>query len=202
MSDAPSRIADEDLLRLAEFLDSDEAGEEALDISQLDGFLTALAVGPVDVPEERWWPQIWGPRPRFRDPSERARLEDVVRERYREVCELIATDPEAWAPIYYETEDDEIVVSSWCGGFVLGMEMAREEWLPLFEDEEGFVLVLPILLAASDGELAEELELDPEEVANVLEQAPELVPSCVVGIHEFFADRSGGGDGAVNGYGA
>lgn len=201
MSDAPTRIPDEELLRLAEFLDSDEAGEEALDISQLDGFLTALAVGPVEVPEEEWWPHIWGGKARFRDAAERERLETVVRQRYREVSELLAGDPEDWAPIFYETEEGEVLADAWCGGFVLGMEIDREAWLPLFEDEEGFVLVLPVLLTASEGELGEELEIDPEEVRNVLEQAPELVPGCVVGIREFFARRATGGEGAVNGYG-
>lgn len=192
MSDAPTRIADEELLRLAEFLDSGEAGEEALDISQLDGLLTALAVGPCRLPEDRLWREIWGPQPRFRDAHERLQLETIVRRRQAEIATLIAEDPESWAPVFYETEAGEILVSAWCGGFVLGMETAREAWLPLFEDEEGFVLVLPILLAASEGELADELELDPDEVASIMEQAPELIPGCAVAIRDFFAQRAAG----------
>lgn len=201
MRSAPTRISDEDLLRLAEFLDSEEAGEEALDISQLDGFLTALAVAPIKVPEAEWWPQIWGERPRFPDSALRAQLENVVRQRFREVTALLAEDPQEWAPIFYETEEGEVLADAWCGGFVLGMEMRRDAWLPLFADEEGFVLVLPVLLVASEGALGDELDIDPEEVQNVLDQAPELVPSCVAGIREFFARRAGGDDRQVNGYG-
>jgi uncharacterized protein len=201
MRDAPTRISDEELLRLAEFLDSEDAGEEALDISQLDGFLTALAVGPVAVPEAEWWPQIWGEKPHFPDPALREQLENIVRQRFREVAASLAQDPQEWTPIFYETEEGEVLADAWCGGFVLGMEMRRDAWLPLFTDEESFVLVLPVLLVASEGELGAELDIDPEEVQNVLDQAPELVPGCVAGIREFFARRAAGEDGQVNGYG-
>lgn len=199
MSDAQSRIPDEELAHLAEFLESDEAGEEALDISQLDGFLTALAVGPARLSEEAMWPLVFGPRPHFRDAAQRERLEGVVRQRLAEIVEQVAQDPDNWAPIFYEAEDGEVLVGAWCSGFVAGMEAARETWLPLLEDEEGFLLLLPILVVASDGELAEELELDVEEVAGMMEQAPDLVPGCVLGIREFFDDRAAGGPQPMNG---
>jgi uncharacterized protein len=57
----PELPLDEDELdELDDFLRSEAVGEDAMDVSMLDGFLTALAVGPTNLPPALWLPMIWG----------------------------------------------------------------------------------------------------------------------------------------------
>src|SRR4029077_20912920 len=48
-----------DLERLDEFLASDRAPAECMQLSELDGFLTGVAVGPELIPPSVWLPMIW-----------------------------------------------------------------------------------------------------------------------------------------------
>ena len=42
------------LERLQQFLDADDLHDEALDYLAGHGYLTALSISPVDVPEQEW----------------------------------------------------------------------------------------------------------------------------------------------------
>src|SRR5207342_2734396 len=55
----PPMMHDEDpvdLEPLGDFLDSTRAPEACMDLSELDGFLAGLAVGPAPVPPDEWLP--------------------------------------------------------------------------------------------------------------------------------------------------
>ena len=45
--------------QLDDFLMSDVVPEEAMDIVTLDGFLTAIVIGPKVVPPSEWLPLVW-----------------------------------------------------------------------------------------------------------------------------------------------
>ena len=68
ISDPSDPLSDEELERLQTIL-LDRVDEEAvtdgkdegvLDVSELDGFLTAVVSGPVTVLPSRWLPAVWG----------------------------------------------------------------------------------------------------------------------------------------------
>ena len=46
--------------RIDEEADTEGKDEGVLNISELDGFFTALVSGPVSVPSSRWLPTVWG----------------------------------------------------------------------------------------------------------------------------------------------
>jgi uncharacterized protein len=68
MDDLYQPLDDGEIAWLEEFLldridddaDTEDRGEGILDISELDGFLTAVVSGPVIVMPSRWIPQVWG----------------------------------------------------------------------------------------------------------------------------------------------
>jgi len=60
MEEPSGPLTDDELDELDQFLMSDATGEDAMDISMLDGFLTALAVGPSTLPPMQWMPLVWG----------------------------------------------------------------------------------------------------------------------------------------------
>ena len=49
-----------ELSELEAFLMSDATSDECMDLVTLDGFLTALVVGPELVPPSSWLPVVWG----------------------------------------------------------------------------------------------------------------------------------------------
>ena len=53
-------LSDQEIAELDEFLMSDATPEESMDIVTLDGFLTALVIGPGLVPPSVWLKTIWG----------------------------------------------------------------------------------------------------------------------------------------------
>jgi uncharacterized protein len=50
-------------------------------------------------------------------------------------------------------------------------------------------MLMPILALCGDAQGGSPLELDPEEDADLLAEAPELIPACVVGIDGFWKRR-------------
>ena len=73
------------------------------------------------------------------------------------------------------------------------VRLRPEAWRPLLEDREALVLLMPILALCGDaeGEGGSPLGLDPEAEADLLAEAPELIPACVVGIRGFWEERRG-----------
>ncbi len=53
-------LSNEEIGELDAFLMSDATPDDCMDIVTLDGFLTALAIGPKLVPPSVWLPLVWG----------------------------------------------------------------------------------------------------------------------------------------------
>lgn len=52
-------MTDADLERLGDFLVSDDVPDSAMDVATLEGFLTALAIGPRMAMPSAWLPWVW-----------------------------------------------------------------------------------------------------------------------------------------------
>ena len=55
-------LSDEELEELDQFLLSDVTSEETMLMDGLDGYLTAIVVGPRTVMPSQWLPDVWGLR--------------------------------------------------------------------------------------------------------------------------------------------
>ena len=53
-------LSNEEIRELDAFLMSDATPDECMDVVTLDGFLSALAIGPELVPPSVWLPLVWG----------------------------------------------------------------------------------------------------------------------------------------------
>ena len=181
-----------DLDALDLFLASDASPEGCMQVSDLDGFLTGIAIGPELVPPSEWLPEVWGGgEPVFADEEQARSVIGAIMGRYNEVLRELDTDPEAYAPIYWEGPDGEEIAADWAEGFVDAIRLRPEAWRPLLEDREALVLLMPILALCGDEEGGLPLGLDPEAEAELLAEAPGLVPACVVGIHGFWEEHRG-----------
>jgi uncharacterized protein len=192
MSETPFPAGPVDLEALDQFLMSDASPEDCMQLSDLDGFLTGIAIGPELVMPSEWLPAIWGgDEPVFESIEQAQTVIGTIMGRYNEILRALSTDPEGYEPVFWEGADGEVIAADWAEGFVDAIRLRPEAWRPLLEDREALVMLMPILALCGDSEGGSPFELDPEEDADLLAQAPELIPACVAGIDGFWKERRG-----------
>jgi uncharacterized protein len=179
-----------DLGALDAFLMSDRAPEKGMGLSDLDGFLTAIAIGPELIMPSEWLPLIWGgEEPTFDGFDEAQEILSLIMARYNEIISTLQGNAEDWDPIFWEVPGGEVIASDWAAGFMNAVRLRADAWEPLIEDREAGALMVPIIFAGSETDLAEEMGLDPSQAADLLRDAADDIPVCVIGIDLFWKER-------------
>ena len=142
-------LSEDELASLDELLAS-LPSDGAMTLDGMDGYLTALLVGPVplsSIKSSDWLPAIWGgdgeasPAP-FRSNQQRKRSTVLVLRHLRAVQEALSGPPDAWEPVFSVAEapgadGDELAdATDWCLGFLAATDLAPDAWAPLFADPE------------------------------------------------------------------
>ena len=184
-----------DLDPLDAFLSSDRAPPGCMGLSDLDGFLTGLAIGPEPIQPSEWLPVIWGDgEPDFETLEEAQAILAIILARYNEILHSLDTDPDSFEPVFWAGEDDEPIVTDWATGFLEAVKLRPQAWETLTEDPTAGSLFAAILLLGSDPEEADSEgadaeDLSEEEMAQLLEEGPDLIPDAVIGIHAFWTEQ-------------
>jgi uncharacterized protein len=121
-------------------------------VSMLDGYLTAIVVGPCSVSPYEWMRHMLGPHDNIgtAGTTQAAALMGVAA-RFNAISEGLATAPERYAPILERTDDGTVLAGPWCMGFLAAMKLRREAWHPLLDlSRIEHALLLPILLHCTD----------------------------------------------------
>lgn len=141
-------------------------GEAAMNVEGLDGYLTALLVGPQLLQRFKsadWMPSIWGGdgagSAPFSSQKQRKRAALLVLRHLRAIDRQLSQAPAAWEPVFSvaETAEGELLVDAedWCIGFLQAVQLDPAAWAPLFDDAElGAALVPLALLGGDDSELS------------------------------------------------
>jgi uncharacterized protein len=179
--------SDAELDRLQDFLASERMPEGTMNISTLDGFLTAVAAGPQEVPPTEWLAMVWGEGgPPFTDAAEQEEIERLILDRYDQVWRDLAGDPPQCTPIYWLTNDDEEVAFDWAEGFMVGVYLRADAWMPLIADETNAEMLGPILFLCEDENGEPLIEVDADEADALLRSAPDAIPEAVIEIAQFW----------------
>src|ERR1700681_4385677 len=92
-----------DLDGLDDYLMSDHAPDDSMGLSDLDGFLTGIAVGPELILASEWLPVIWGgEEPVFHTEDEMRTVLGTIMGRYNEIVACLNSDPDSFDPIFLE----------------------------------------------------------------------------------------------------
>ena len=126
-------FTNEDFQRLDEWLLRRPTG--LLDAVMLEGFLTAIVIGPNTLLPSAWWPKVFGGRkPHFRNEEEFRQAVDWVMRFYNDIAMHFETDPGGFEPTFYESKMGRkrvLIVDEWCEGFMKGMRLDAAGWKPL-----------------------------------------------------------------------
>ena len=182
-----------DLDALEDYLLSDDSPEECMDLSELDGFLAGLIVGPEPIPPSEWLPVIWDNEdPGFADEAQANQILGAILGRYNEIADSLDAEPVEYAPIFWQHVNGATIVEDWAVGFMQAVSLRQAAWEPVLSDDDTAMLLIPIAaiagLAVPDG-AAEDLSLPDEVMEKLEEEAPDVLPSCVVGLRMFWRER-------------
>lgn len=133
-------LNDEELDWLDQFLldriddDTDTEGknEGVLDVSELDGLLTALVSGPVVVHPSRWLPVVWGDfEPEWKNVKEFEAVLTLLIRHMNGIAAALMTQPEDFEPLFLERVVEGktyAIVDEWCEGYVQGVNLTADLW--------------------------------------------------------------------------
>lgn len=183
-----SVISDETLDELYDFLESEQADPEALDVIGLHGFMVALAVSPDPVPVGEWLPVVFNGMPEFNDdyPEQTVigwleTLQDNARTvLYRGQTIELPFEPE----LELDESLDDSEISAWCAGFTEAMMLREDVWFSQNEQEVA-ELLLPFMAISClfpDEEL-DNIVSDLDTTNQLIRQIPELLVDLYLLFH-------------------
>src|ERR1700729_2183277 len=111
-----------DLDALDDYLMSDHAPDDSMGLSDLDGFLTGVVIGPELIPPSEWLPVIWGgEEPEFETGVEMRTVLGRIMDRFN-------SEPIDYDPIFWEGPEGEVIASDWAGGFLDAAALGPTAW--------------------------------------------------------------------------
>ena len=125
----------------------------ATNLSMLDGYVTAIVVGPVSFDPREWICPLLaidadafnhGGTPEFAAIS-------AVAVRHNDISNILSTAPNRFEPIYRRKPNREVDARPWCEGFYAAMKLRMSAWAPLLDTGEiNHGLLLPIFVHCVD----------------------------------------------------
>jgi uncharacterized protein len=168
------------------FLSSDQSPSDSMMLSDLDGFLTAIAIGPELIMPSEWLPMIWGDdEPVFTDEAEMQAVLGGILSRYNQIRHEITNG--TFEPILWSDADGTTIGTDWAEGFMQGVALRATKWERLFRSEDGAGLIFPILALCGDENGESLLGLGPEDEDRIAAAA--LLPGCAMAIDDYWRQR-------------
>jgi uncharacterized protein len=182
---------------LAQFLNSSSAPPGCMDLSELDGFLAGLVVGPETVPREEFLAEIWDNEdPDYADEAEQHAVEEAIFDRYTAIESGLDALPLGYSAILWQDEAGTTVAEDWAAGFMQAISLRAEAWQPALGDEDASMLLIPI--ASLAGMTLPETDrggqaMSDDALEGLMQDAEQVLPVCVLGLRRFWMQREAGG---------
>jgi uncharacterized protein len=192
-------LDDEELVRLDEFLLNridDEAGdriaaaggdEGILDVSELDGFLTALVNGPNVIVPSRWLPAVWGAEaPIWESAGQFQEIFGLIVRHQNAIAATLLHDPQMFEPMFEERKVEGktyTIVDEWCHGYMRGVALDADAWSARNADIEEFLRPIQ-LWGTEEGWQRIDAMSDADQA-----RERNAIPQSVRALHKYWLDR-------------
>ena len=121
--------------RIPEDADDDytkDTDEGILDVSELDGFFTAVVSSPVMIPPSQWLPAVWGEyEPEWESEKEFENIFTLLMRHMNDIAATLMEQPEYFEALFQErVVKGKIysIVDEWCEGYLRGVALAAAQW--------------------------------------------------------------------------
>jgi len=156
-------LTDPELDRLGEFLHACKGGR-AMNIEELDGFFAALIAGPETVMPSEYYPHIFGgsieETCEFENLDEANAILSLMMRHWNTIAGTLYAD-EPYLPVLLEDGKGVAHANDWARGFMRGVELRREHWADLINDEEHSGSILPMMMLHHQPEPAPAMRPNP-----------------------------------------
>lgn len=140
-------------------------GDAAMNVEQLDGYLTALLLAPTPVAALKgadWLPAVWGGNGEaegegdapFSSGKQKKRVVVAVLRHLHAIDLALRRSAEHWEPVFSVAEDADgrewADAEDWCIGFLQATALDPEGWGARFDDPVTGAQLLPIALLGGD----------------------------------------------------
>jgi len=136
---------------LRDFFGPSYAGTDDTCLVKLDGYFTALGIGPNMVMPNDWIEALLENKTPLKDLDEAENMMGALMERYNGVLQQLNGPPQKYRPSSLPKDSSEPVslerVSAWSEGFCDGMKLDAG-WIPMIRDEDAKTFLAPILAYA------------------------------------------------------
>jgi uncharacterized protein len=168
--------------------------QRAMNLEMLDGFFAALICGPETVLPSEYLPQIWGGEiinePDFETKPILQEFLSLLMRHWNATCHTLQSG-EVVLPLLLDDEDGIAHANDWANGFIRGMEMRRDSWSGLVDDQEHGGSLVPILALAHEHH--SDAEMRPYKEPISAEMRERLIASAAAGVmavyHYYEAER-------------
>lgn len=181
-------LTEAEFTELDRFLASKATGDHTMMVDTLDGFLTAILLGPVDIPMARWLPKVWGQdSPSFRNREQADRILALIVRQMNGIIRSLELELDQFRPVLdvaTENGEDFDDAEMWCFGFMAGINLAREAWQPLFEAPDVLESLKPIYLLGEKN-----LPLEQQAAVATIQQRAALaaqIPQTVATLYKYW----------------
>ena len=157
-------------------------------LSYSNGLMTAVIVGPELISPGEWLPEIVDLSSAQGEIEDVQLLTNLILLEYHKILESLAADEKVYEPFFWEDNNERIVTKDWAEGFVDGIRLRPDAWIPVLQgDNPVFGTLLYVLLQKDEpyAELAES-GLNPEEI---FEAAQKETSKVVQSLHDFWAEQ-------------
>jgi uncharacterized protein len=184
MTDLNQALTAEELDELSDFLAQPDMEDRSMDLSMLEGYLTAILIGPRVVMPSQWLPWVWDAdegqeEAVFADLDQANRIMGLLMRFLNGIVQTFLTDPAAFEPIYWRGA--QWGAAEWCEGFLLGTQFDREAWAGLWVIQPTWVT--PFL------RLGTETGINSTKNESNAEQWMQAVAPTLIKIHAFWKER-------------
>ena len=179
-------LTDAELDRLSDILKR-FGDKRAMNLEQMDGFLSALICCPDLVPPSEYLPVIWGDDMVLEDDfSAKPMLADFLSLIMRHWNSIIDTliSGDVYLPLLLKDEIGDWHGNDWANGFLRGMEMRREYWADLANDEQHGGSLVPIFALAHENSSDPAMRPYKEPVSEELRET--LIVGAAAGMNKIY----------------
>ncbi|MGF1639552.1 MAG: UPF0149 family protein [Rhodospirillales bacterium] len=181
------RLDAEEIDWLAGFLASAHVPATAMSLEELDGFVTALVVGPETVLPSEYMPHLWrsgdGEGPVYDSLEQAEYVLGLLTRHWNTIATRLARSY-PHAPLIW-CADDGNDGQRWAIGFGRGVHLRQQAWEPLLKDTKSYLFLAPVLLLGQDESTLTARPLAPEERTRLIRS----LTLSTLGIHAFWKGR-------------
>ena len=164
-------LTEAEIGELDRFLMNAKGVEHPMDISTLDGFLTAVVCGPKTILPSEWMRWVWDMEngeesPVFKDRAQAQHFFGLLMRHMNGIAHTLNEAPEEYEPLLLENPnkgDPVPILDEWCCGFMKGVQLDSEGWQPLLIGKPDWISTVMLYGTSEGWEFLEKKNLSLDE---------------------------------------